>query len=87
MQIKIHTDAHHMTIPVPVKLVNVAVRCIPKAAFAAMKDAVPEEFAPLVSRKAIRVYCSICKEIAEEYPGLEIVQVQSQSAGTVSIRL
>jgi hypothetical protein len=76
-----------MTIPVPIGLAGVVLRFIPNAAFAAMKDRVPKEFASLVSHKAILCYCKICKEIAEEYPGVEIIHVESQSAGVVSICL
>ncbi len=87
MKIRIHTDDCRMTIPVPLGLVTAAMQCIPSSAFRTMKNSVPEKFTPLVSRKAIRFYCKIGKKIAKEYPGLEIVHVESKEAGIVSICL
>ena len=87
MKIKIHADKYHMTIPVPVSLAGVALKVIPNSAFDAMKESVPKEFEHLVSRKAIQFYYKMCREIMAEYPGLEIVHVESHDGAMVSIIL
>lgn len=87
MKIKIHTNQIHMTIPVPTSLAGTALRFIPNAAFDAMKESVPKEYERLVSREAIQFYYIICKEIIAEYPGLEIVHVESHDGTMVSIKL
>ena len=87
MKIKVYTDKVHMTIPVPISLAGAALRFIPKAAFDAMKESVPQEYEHLVSREAIQFYYGMCKEIVAEYPGLEMVHIESHDGAMVSIKL
>ncbi|MEY8367507.1 hypothetical protein AALA24_01945 [Anaerovoracaceae bacterium 42-11] len=52
-----------------------------------MKESVPKGYEHLVSRKAIQFYYKMCREIMTEYPGLEIVHVESHDGAMVSIKL
>lgn len=87
MKIRVYTDKVHMTIPVPISLAGAALRFIPNAAFDAMKESVPQGYEHLVSRKAIQFYYKMSREIMAEYPGLEIVHVESHDGAMVSIIL
>lgn len=87
MKIKVKTDKINIIIPVPVSMAAAVIRKIPESAFDELREKVPDEFKPLVTKENAVIVYEECKDILKKYKGLEIIDVKAHDGTVVYIRL
>lgn len=86
MKIKIRSGPVRLTIPVPMAVMGLAVRWVPRLAFKEM-ERIEEPYRSLIGKEVLPVLLRECKGVAKENKGLKIIRVEAVDGTFVSVKL
>lgn len=87
MKIKIRSGKVRFSMPVPTGMAVMAIKAIPDAVFENMREKTNDAFAPYISREIFVFIYEECRDVLEQYKGLEIIHVEGNDGTFVSVKL
>lgn len=87
MKIHIQTKGFRMRLPIPFSLVGTAIRLMPQSAIEGMRKSAPEPYKDMLTKDLFLFIYKECRDILDEYHGLEIIHVDASDGTFVSIKL
>lgn len=87
MRVRVRTAGLRLFLPVPIGLMGFAIRCIPERAYASWRSQIPADYRCLVTKEAVHLLWTACRDLIKDCQGLEIVHVEAQDGTFVSIKV
>lgn len=87
MKIVVRTGNVNFSMPVPLGMVDLAIKAMPEAVFEKMREKSEPPFDRFICKKTVSVIFRECRDIFKENKGLEIVHVEGHDGTYVSIKL
>lgn len=87
MRIIVRSKERNLWIPIPTGLIGGAIALMPQAVLLEIRKNAPEQYGQFVTKEYLKLIYMECRDIINEYKGLEIVHVETQDGTYVSIKL
>lgn len=87
MRVRVKSQKVNLWLPVPLGMVGVVLRFLPKSVFEEMGKEFPEEYKSLLSKRTALMVWGECREALLECRGLEVVRVEARDGTKVSVKI